>query len=99
VVISVPVNPFPVTTGAGKPTAVSIAVDTESKEGRDSPVTVMLLNSEMPSDVEAESEPLEEMATMAAPPIIIAMIAPTINLPRPDDELLMTVPFVCWEGW
>jgi hypothetical protein len=39
------------------------------------------------------------MATMAAPPMMIAMIAPTINLPLPDDDLLMTAPFVCWEGW
>ena len=97
--ISVPVNPFPDTTGAGKPIAVSVAVDTESNAGSASPVTVMSLNSEMFPDDVLDSEPLDEMATMAAPPITIAMIAPTINLPRPDDELLMTVPFVCWEGW
>jgi hypothetical protein len=99
VVISVPVNPFPDTTGAGKPIAASVAVETESKEGSASPETAMSLNSEMLPDVEAESEPLDEIATMAAPPITIAMIAPTINLPRPDDELLMSIPFVCWEGW
>jgi hypothetical protein len=99
VVISVPVKPFPETTGAGFPIAPSIALETESKAGSASPVTVMLLNSEMPSDVEAESGPLDVMAKMAAPPITTAMIAPTINLPRPDDELLMTIPFVCWEGW
>jgi hypothetical protein len=51
-----------------------------------------------PDDV-LDSEPLDEMATMAAPPMIIAMIAPTINLPLPDDDLLMTAPFLCWEVW
>jgi hypothetical protein len=99
VVISVPVKPLPETIGAVIPIEASVAVDAESNAGSDSPVTVTSLNSEMFPDEVVVSEPLDEMATMAAPPMIIAMIAPTINLPLPDDDLLMTAPFVCWEGW
>ncbi len=99
VVISVPVNPLPETIGAVIPIAVSVAVEAESNAGNESPVTVMSLNSETTPVATSDFEPLDEMATMAAPPMIIAMIAPTMNLPRPDDELLMTAPFVCWEGW
>jgi hypothetical protein len=98
-VISVPVKPLPETIGAVIPIEVSVAVEAESNAGSASPVTEMSLNSEIFPDDVLDSEPLDEMATMAAPPMIIAMIAPTINLPLPDDDLLMTAPFVCLEGW
>jgi hypothetical protein len=97
VVISVPVKPLPETIGAVIP--IDASVEAESNPGNGSPVTVMSLNSEILPDDVFDSEPLDEIATMAAPPMIIAMIAPTINLPLPDDDLLMTAPFVCWEGW
>ncbi|GDX20463.1 hypothetical protein LBMAG07_13840 [Actinomycetes bacterium] len=90
-------KPLPETIGAVIPVAASVA-DAESNAGSASPVTVMSLYSEILPEVVLDSEPLDEMATMAAPPMIIAMIAPTMNLPLPEDDLLMTAPFVCWEG-
>jgi len=60
-----------------------MAVDTESNAGRASPVTVMSLNSDTAPVAVSDFEPLDEIATMAAPPMTIAMIAPTMNLPRP----------------
>jgi hypothetical protein len=98
-VISVPVKPLPETIGAVIPIEESVALETESNAGSESPATVISLNSEMFPDDEVDSEPLYEMATMAAPPMIIAMMAPTMNLPLPDDDLLMTAPFACLEGW
>jgi hypothetical protein len=93
------VKPLPAITGAGIPIAASGAVDVESKAGSALPVTVMSLNSETTPVVVFDFDPLDEMAMIAAPAITTAMIAPIMNLPRLDDELLMTAPFVCWEGW